>query len=199
MLAALARNWQVLAIRGAVAMIFGVLALVWPAPALLVLVGLFGVYALATGLVSGILAFARQPDQPRWLLALEAVAGIVAGIAAFTWPGLTAVSLVYVIGAWALVTGIFRIASALKFRAEMKDDWLFLLSGGLTALMGIMLLARPGVGALALTWMIGTFAILFGLTELVLALRLRSFEGPTGKIRLWSVRAEEEVREKIKK
>lgn len=199
MLAALARNWQVLAIRGAIAMIFGLMALVWPAPALLVLVGLFGVYALATGLVSAVLAFAKQPDQPRWLLALEAVAGVVAAIAAFTWPGLTAVTLTAVIGVWALVTGIFRIASALKFRAEMKDDWLFLLSGGLTALMGIMLLARPGVGALALTWMIGTFAILFGLAELVLAFRLRSFEGPTGKIRLWSVRAEEEVREKIKK
>ncbi|HEY9766535.1 MAG TPA: DUF308 domain-containing protein, partial [Chroococcales cyanobacterium] len=124
MLFALERNWQFLAFRGLATLIFGVLAMVWPGITLSVLLVLFGVYALAEGLLSGIIAFSERPYRSKGLLVIEAIAGILAGVIAFAFPGLTAVSILYLLGTWALVTGGFRIAAAVQERGRGGNAWL---------------------------------------------------------------------------
>jgi uncharacterized membrane protein HdeD (DUF308 family) len=175
MLDALARNWWVVALRGALALLFGILALVWPAITIGALVLLFGAYALVDGvfaLGTALFGGARAEGRRPWLI-LEGVVGVAAGIVTFVWPGVTALALLWVIAAWALVTGVLEIATAIRLRRELRGEWLLVLSGVLSVIFGIVLVVRPGAGALALIWVIGIYAILFGLMLLVLAFRLR--------------------------
>jgi uncharacterized membrane protein HdeD (DUF308 family) len=174
MLDALTRRWWVVALRGVAAVIFGILALVWPAITLGALVLLFGAYALVDGVCAlwtaatgGPAASGRRP----WLV-LEGVAGVAAGIVTFVWPDITALALLAVIAAWAFVTGVLEIVAAVRLRREIEGEWLMVLSGVLSVVFGILLIINPAAGALAVTWLIGAYAIVFGVVLLGLAMRL---------------------------
>jgi uncharacterized membrane protein HdeD (DUF308 family) len=177
LLHALARNWWLLLLRGIAGIIFGVLAFVLPGLTLLTLILLYGIYAVASGVLAIGAAImggtAGVSMRPRWWLALIGVAGVVAGILAFAWPGLTALVLVLFIAAWAVVTGVFEIIGAIQLRKVIDNEWMLILSGALSVLFGIILAVMPGPGALALVWVIGAYAIAAGVLWIVLAFRLK--------------------------
>jgi len=176
----LVQNWWAIALRGVVALIFGLLSLIWPGLSLAALVLLFGAYALVDGIFALIAAMRRAEAHMRWApFAWEGVFGIAAGVVTFFWPGITALVLLYFIAAWAVLTGIFKIAAAIRLRKEITDEWALGLNGVASIIFGIVLIVFPGAGALALIWLIGAFAILFGLLLLALALRLRKHALPT--------------------
>jgi uncharacterized membrane protein HdeD (DUF308 family) len=174
LLHALAKNWWLLLLRGIAAIIFGVLAFIWPGLTLLVLVILYGAYALVDGVLSLAAAvMGRGGPVPTWWLVVVGLLGIAAGILTFVWPGITALVLILFIGAWALVTGIFEIIGAIRLRKEIDDEWMLILSGVLSVLFGLGVMILPGAGALALIWVIAIYAIIFGVLMIALALRLR--------------------------
>jgi len=170
-----ARNWWVLALRGALAVLFGLLALVWPGITLMVLVLFFGAYALVDGIGAIVSALFSRGERHWWALLLEGLAGIAIGVLTFVWPGLTGIMLLYLIVAWAFVTGILEIASAIRLWGTIKGHWLLLISGILSVLFGLIAVFRPLGGALALIWLIATYAILFGALLIVAGLWLRSW------------------------
>jgi uncharacterized membrane protein HdeD (DUF308 family) len=170
----LARSWWLVLLRGIAGIVFGVLALAWPGITLLMLVLFYGAYALVDGVFSLIAAFAGKGEgAPTWWLILVGILGIVAGLVTFFLPGISAVVLILVIGAWAVVCGIFEIIGAIQLRKEIDNEWLLILSGIVSVLFGLGVLIFPGAGALALIWLIATFAIAFGILWIVLAFRLR--------------------------
>lgn len=182
----LARNWWSVLIRGIVAVLFGILALFLPKLTLQVLILLFGVYALVDGifaLVAAVQAFNRRRGftwrSVGWPI-LEGIAGIVVGLLAFLWPGETALVLLYLIAAWAIVTGIAELVQAVALRRIIRNEWLLVLSGIASIVFGILLFVFPGAGALAIVWLIGAYAILFGALLIGLSLRLRSMR-PRGE------------------
>jgi uncharacterized membrane protein HdeD (DUF308 family) len=175
----LVQNWWALALRGLFAIIFGLLSLVWPGLSLAALVLLFGAYALVDGIFALIAAVRRAEAHMRWAqFAWEGVFGVAAGVVTFFWPGMTALLLLYFIAAWAVLTGIFKIAAAIRLRKEITDEWALGLNGVASIIFGIVLIVFPGAGALALIWLIGGFALLFGVLLLALALRLRRHPTP---------------------
>ncbi|SRR5579883_716814 len=170
----LARNWWALAIRGLAAIVFGIAAFVVPNITLVVLVALFGAYALVDGLFAVVAAVQAAERHARWWpLLVEGAAGILLGVLTFVWPGLTALLLLYLIATWAILTGIAEIVAALRLRREIAGEWLLGLSGVLSLLFGLLLIAFPGTGALAVVWLIGAYALVFGVVLTGLALRLR--------------------------
>ncbi|MGZ4626231.1 MAG: HdeD family acid-resistance protein [Kineosporiaceae bacterium] len=176
MLETLTRHWWVLAVRGALAVLFGLLALIWPGITVLALVLLFGAYALVDGVMALYTAlFDRGRPGGRgggWLV-LEGVAGVLAAIGAVVWPGITALVLLYLIAAWALVTGVAEIVAAIRLRREIEREWLMILSGALSILFGLLAFIFPGAGALAVVWLIAAYAIAFGVVMLILGFRLQ--------------------------
>jgi uncharacterized membrane protein HdeD (DUF308 family) len=174
MLRALGRNWWVLVVQGGAAVLFGLGAMAWPGLTLAVLIALFGAYALVDGVLALVSMFgAREQGTPWWVFLLWGVAGIGAGLAAFAYPGMTALILVYFIAARALLSGIFAIVAAIALRKEIEGEWLMVASGALSVILGVWLFAAPGEGALALTWTIGFFAVVIGILLIVLGFRLR--------------------------
>jgi uncharacterized membrane protein HdeD (DUF308 family) len=173
-LSTLAANWRALALRGLIALLFGLVVLFWPGLVLTVLSVLFGIYAAVDGAITLVPAL-RSPDRgtQRTLPLAEGAVGIVAGLVALLWPGLTAIGLVYVIAGWAVVTGVLKIITAILLRAEVQNGWMLAGSGALSALFGILLvtLARSDVPFLAP--FIGGFAVVVGLALIVFAFRLR--------------------------
>jgi uncharacterized membrane protein HdeD (DUF308 family) len=181
MLENLTRYWWAVVLRGAVAALFGLLALTWPDVTLLALVVLFGAYALVDGVFAlGTAAFGDRAAAGRrgWLI-FEGIAGILAGIITFAWPGVTTVVLLWLIAFWALFTGIIEIAAAIRLRREIQGEWLLGLGGVLSVLFGILLIVWPATGALALVYLIGAYALVFGVALIALGLRLRRL-GPKG-------------------
>lgn len=174
MLTMLARNWWVFLIRGILAILFGILALVWPGITLTSLVLIFGAYALVDGIFSVIAGISSYGENKRWWAELlEGLAGILFGILAIIWPGMTALVLLYFIAAWALVTGVLEIAAAIQLRREIENEWILILAGILSIIFGVLLFLFPGAGALGLVTVIGIYAIIFGVAQIVLAFRLR--------------------------
>ncbi|MDQ3927890.1 MAG: HdeD family acid-resistance protein [Chloroflexota bacterium] len=175
MLALLARYWWVFALRGAVAIIFGIMALVWPLLTLQVLLILFGAYALVDGVfavVSGITV--RERNSRWWGLLLRGIAGIIIGLVTFFWPGMTALALLYFFAAWEIVTGTMEIVAGIQLRRIIENEWLLILAGAVSIIFGLVLVIFPGAGALALVWLISAYSISFGILLLVLAFRLRN-------------------------
>ncbi len=179
--ARIARNWWAIALRGVAAMIFGILTFVWPVISLAVLILLFGWYALVDGVFSIIAAVRRHPgDEPRWALLLEGVVSIAAGVVTLIWPGLTALVLLYVIAAWAIVTGVLKVIAAIRLRKQIDREWWLAASGVLSIVFGGLLMAFPGAGALALVLWIGAWAVVLGALLVGLAFRLRSWRAKEG-------------------
>jgi uncharacterized membrane protein HdeD (DUF308 family) len=186
LLHALADNWWLLLLRGIAAVVFGVLAFVWPVLTLLTLTFLWGAYAIADGVLALWEAIAGRGGHvgqmghmgSRFWLAIVGIAGIIAGLLAFAWPGVTALVLLMFIAVWAIVTGLFEIWGAIQLRKEIEGEWLLILSGLLSIAFGVILLARPGIGALAVVWLIGWYAILAGGVYIALAFRLKKHKHP---------------------
>ena len=171
----LRKAWGWIALRGLCALIFGALALVLPGVTLTLLVIVWGAYAL----VDGVLALAaglrmRDNGRPLWSLIIVGLLGIAAGIATFFWPGLTALTLILIIGSWAIAIGLLQILAAVRLRQHIRGEWLHALSGLLSVVFGLAVVWRPGAGAIALAWLIGWFAILFGVILIAMAFKLRS-------------------------
>jgi uncharacterized membrane protein HdeD (DUF308 family) len=174
LLHALGRNWWVLLLRGLLSILFGVLAFVWPGITILTFVFLYGAYALVDGIFAIVAAIRGEGGAgPRWWLAVVGLLGIAAGIFAFAMPGLTTVALLMLIAAWALVRGVFEIVGAIRLRKEIDNEWMLILSGLLSVAFGAIMLVMPGAGALALVWVIASYAIAIGIMLSILAFRLR--------------------------
>lgn len=164
----------VLALRGVLALLFGVLALVWPEVTVLALALLFGAYAIVDGI--GMIASGLDRgdrESRRWLYVVAGLVGIAAGILALLWPRPTAVALVVLAGVWAVVTGVLEIAAAVRLRRELAGEWVIALLGLISVTAGVIMLLRPDVGALALAIVLGIYAIVGGVVLLVAAWRLR--------------------------
>ena len=174
MLDMLARKWWLYVARGVLAIMFGVLALIWPEQTKLALVLVFGIYALGDGIFCVFTGIATSRYFKRWwAVLLEGIAGILVGLLTFLNPDVTGLALLYFIAAWAVLTGIFEIVAAIQLRRLIVGEWAMILSGLLSIALGVLLFVFPGAGAVSLVWMIGIYAILFGTTLIFLAIRLR--------------------------
>jgi len=166
-------RWWAVALRGLCALAFGVLALVWPGMTVEVLVILFGVFALAAGVLTLVAAVGRIERRQRVLMVLQGVLGIAAGLVALGWPLLAAVALLLVIAVWALVIGLFEIIAAIRVRPGGAGRWLLGLSGALGVILGILLLALPVAGVLVVVWLIAVYAIVVGIGLVALGFVMR--------------------------
>ncbi len=167
------REWWVLALRGVIAVLLGILILFWPGITLLVMLMIFGIFALLDGAFSlyhGITG-ARRGER-RMSRLLIGLASIAAGIVTLVWPALTAVVLVYIIAAWAVIIGILEIVGAIQSREQITGEWMLALAGALLVLLGVLLFANPLAGALALTGLIGGFFLVYGVILIVRAFQV---------------------------
>jgi uncharacterized membrane protein HdeD (DUF308 family) len=172
----LARNWGWVALRGLVALLFGLLTLFNPGLTLATLVLLFGAYAFVDGIFMVVGAIAKRADQPRWVAWLiGGLIGIAAGIVTFFMPSLTAAALLGVVAAWAILMGVAEIVAAIRLRKVITGEWALVLAGTLAVAFGILLIARPVAGALALVLWIGAYAIIAGVLLITLAFRVRNW------------------------
>lgn len=170
----LERNWWVPLVRGIAAVLFGLAAFVWPGLTVAVLMLLFGAYVLVDGVFGVIdsIRYRNRIDNWGWWL-LDGVLGIVVGALTLFMPGVSAFVLLMVIAGWAIVGGVLRIVAAIQLRKRIEGEWLLILSGVLSVLFGVLLVALPGAGILSLVWLIGFWAVLLGMTLIALAFRLR--------------------------
>ena len=167
-------HWWALALRGALAILFGLAALLRPGIALGALILLIGAYFLVDGVFAIVGVFrGTRSGTPRWLLLLEGVVSILAGLIAFVNPGITAIVLLYLVAAWAVITGIAEIVTAIRLRQEIQGEWALIVGGILSVLFGVILAVLPGVGILSLIWLIGIYALVFGVLMLIAAFRVR--------------------------
>jgi uncharacterized membrane protein HdeD (DUF308 family) len=182
MLEVMTKYWWTVALRGALAVLFGVIALGWPGITVIVLVALFGAYALVDGVIAlgQAIVGGRQTIGRRGWLVLEGVVDVIAGVVTFVWPGITALALLLLIAAWAVVTGLLEIVAAIRLREEIKGEWVLALTGAVSVLFGVLLAVRPGAGALAVVWVIGAYAIVFGVSLIALGVRLRRLGHESG-------------------
>jgi uncharacterized membrane protein HdeD (DUF308 family) len=173
MLNIVTKDWWIYVFRGFLAIAFGLLAIIWPGLTIGILIVLFGVYVIFEGLLALSAAFRNRDRKLWWVLLLEGIAGIIVGLFAFIWPGATAVVLIIFIAFWAILTGILEIAAAVQLRRRLKGEWALGLTGVLSILIGIILISNPGAGVVAVAWLIGIYAILFGLLLTTLGFRAK--------------------------
>jgi uncharacterized membrane protein HdeD (DUF308 family) len=176
LLESITRNWWVFLLRGICAIVFGILAFTWPGITLASLVIVFGVYAILDGATAIVAGFSGGDGAPWWQMVLVGFLSVVTGVLTFCWPGVTAVALLFMIAAWAIVRGIVEIAAAIRLRAIIDNEGWLIFSGICSIFFGVVLFARPGAGALAVLWIIGTYAIFFGVIIIALSFRLRSMK-----------------------
>jgi uncharacterized membrane protein HdeD (DUF308 family) len=171
----LGRRWWMLLIRGICAVAFGLLAFAWPDLTLIILTALFAGYAL----VDGIFALVAGIHARWWSLSLLGLLGIFAGLCAFFYPGLTALTLLFIIAAWSIARGIMEIAVAIQLRKVIQNEWALIFAGALSVAFGCLLFARPGAGALAVIWLIGGYALVIGVLLITVAFRVKSHHHAT--------------------
>jgi uncharacterized membrane protein HdeD (DUF308 family) len=160
--------------RGIAAILFGIIALVWPNLTLTVLVLLFGIFAVISG-ITAVAAALRGRGLPGWgLLLFEGILGILAGVVALVWPGITALAFLYLLAAWAIITGIMEFLAPLAFPMSVGRSALMVLAGVLSVVFGVLIAAQPSSGLLAVVWLIGVYAIVFGIMYVVVYFESRS-------------------------
>ena len=170
------RRWWAVILRGLIAIAFAVLAFTWPAVTVTTLVLLFGIYALVDGFSSLIAAIVGRHHDDRWLLALEGVIGIWAGVITLRAPGLTTALLLFFISIWAMATGFLRIIEAIRLRKQISGEIWLALSGVLSVLFALMLILRPVVGAVSIVWFLSGYVLLLGLFLVFLGIELKRFQ-----------------------
>jgi uncharacterized membrane protein HdeD (DUF308 family) len=181
MIHALARNWWALLIRGIAAVIFGVLAILWPGATIVAVGMLFGAYAFVDGVFAIVAAVRAAEAHARWWpLVIEGIIGLVIAAITFYDVGITIFALFFTIAAWAFLTGIVEIAAAIQLRKHIAGEAWLVLGGILSILFAALLVWRPAAGALAVIWIIGIYAIAFGITMIALSLRLRAHAAASG-------------------
>lgn len=169
-------NWWLLLVRGLAAIAFGVLAWLVPGVTLATLILLFGAYALVDGIAGVYHAIVGRKTHEDWVvMLLWGLVGIGAGIVTFLVPGITALTLLFYIAAWAIAKGVLEIVLAIRLRKEIEGEWLMVLGGLLSVVFGVILMVWPGAGILTLVWLLGIYAIAFGIVLVYLAFKARSF------------------------
>lgn len=178
------KAWWVLAVRGVIAIVFGVLALMWPALTLLLLVAMFGAYALLSGAAAVMGAWrvrsAGHGLGDLWMIVVLGLVAIACGIIAVVWPAITALALVLIMGINAFITGILDIAVAIRHRDTVRHTWLMVLAGIVSIVFGVGVLVFPGAGALALVWLVSIYAIASGILLLAMGIQARRSQPPYG-------------------
>jgi len=169
----LARDWWLPLLRGIVAILFALATFAWPGLSLLTLILCFAAYAILDGAVALATAIGGSIVEHRGWFAIVGFIGIAAGMAALAWPELTGITLVIIIGVWSVIRGVAEIAAGIALRKLIRDEWILILGGTISVLFGAALIAFPGAGALALLWLIGFWALLFGVLMIGWALWLR--------------------------
>lgn len=172
----LSQYWWILLLRGLLAVLFGLAAFALPGATLATLVLLFAAFAFADGLFETFHAFqVRRTNEHWWMLLIEGFLGILFGVLTFQAPDITTLVLLMYIAAWAIASGLMRIVEAFQLRREIEGEWLLALGGLISLAFGVILIARPGVGALAVIWFIGTWAVIVGTFLIALAFKVRKF------------------------
>ena len=170
------RYWWMILLRGVIAVLFGVMLLVSPGISLASLVFLFGFFVLADGIGNVVTAFGgRKEEDHWWVLLLAGLAGIGVGILTFMSPGITALALLFYIAVWAIVTGVLQIVAAIRLRKEIQGEFWMVLGGLASVVFGVLVMARPGAGALAIVTFIGIYAIVVGVSLILLSFRVHRF------------------------
>jgi uncharacterized membrane protein HdeD (DUF308 family) len=165
--------WWLLLLRGMLAIVFGAMALLWPTITALALAIIFGAYALVDGVSMLVDAVREYTGKARAWSIVGGVAGILAGIVAFIWPGITAAALAAIIGAWAVVTGVVEIVAAIRLRREIRGEWLLAVTGVISVIAGGLILLAPGIGAISIAMVIGAYALFAGALMVTFAVRQR--------------------------
>jgi len=178
----LTRNWWAFALRGIVAIVLGVLAFVVPGPTLVALIAVFAAYAIIDGVLA-IAAGVASPGGPRWWIILGGIAGLAVGLFTIYSPGTTAIALAIFIGVWSIATGVAEIVAAYTLRRVIDGELLIAVSGVISVAFGVLLVASPGTGVLAILWLVGFYAIFAGVMYVAMAIRLRSMGNRTGRLR----------------
>jgi uncharacterized membrane protein HdeD (DUF308 family) len=167
-------NWWSLVLRGILGVLLGVVTFAWPGITLAGLVILFGAYALLDGIMSLVGAVRSAQSHERWgVQVLEGIIGIGAAVVTIFWPAITILALVYVIGAWAIVTGVLEIAAAIRLRQHIRGEWLLALGGIASIVFGFLIMMAPIAGALVVALWFGAYALVFGVLMIVLGVRLK--------------------------
>jgi uncharacterized membrane protein HdeD (DUF308 family) len=165
-----------LIVRGIVGIVIGVVAFFWPGLTIAILIGIFAAYAAIDGISNLVLGLTPTSHGRSWALVLEGLVGMAAGVLTLVWPGITALALVWLIAAWAVVTGVFEIAAAIRLRRVLTGEWLLLLEGVLSIAFGVLAFLHPASGAIGIAWLLGAYAAATGVILLVLGFQLRSRE-----------------------
>lgn len=172
----LIRNWWLVALRGAIALVFGLVTIFNPAATVAALVLFFGGFAVVNGVFTMMEAIARRRGEAHWVgLLVSGALSVALGVLTFFMPGVTAIVLLYLIAAWAILTGVGEIVTAVRLRRVITGEWMLVVAGVLSVLFGVVLVVFPGAGALAVALWIGTYAVIFGILMLALGFRLRSW------------------------
>lgn len=172
----LSRTWWLLLLRGLIAIAFGILIWLQPEISIMALMLIFGAYVLADGVLGIWTAIAgRKEHEDWWVLFIWGGIGVGIGILTFLAPGVTALALLFYIAVWAVATGVLEIVAAIRLRKEIKGEWMLVLGGIVSVIFGILLMAQPIAGALALLWLIAVYGVIFGIFLVILAFRVRSF------------------------
>lgn len=175
MVSQLSQNWWILALRGVVLIILGILAFRWPSATALAFVYLLAAFAFIEGIFALVGAFGYGlSGSSRFLLVLIGLLGLAVGVAAVIYPGIAAVTVVLLVAWWAILTGVMSIVVAIEMRKVIPNDWVWVLSGILAVVFGILLIYRPWAGVLTLTWLFGFYALLYGILMIALAFRVKS-------------------------
>jgi uncharacterized membrane protein HdeD (DUF308 family) len=173
MITSLAQNWWTFTLRGVFAILFGILAFVAPGATLTTLVYVFGFYAILNGVFALYAAWNLRSFDRWWVFLLEGLLGIAAGVIAFFYPGATALAFLSIIAAWAILVGILQIVGAIRLRTVIENEWSMGLGGLASVVFGVLLVVWPRSGLVTISWIIGFYAIAFGVMLLVLGSRLR--------------------------
>ena len=169
------RASSLLLLRGILGVVIGFIAFAWPGITIAVLVGIFAAYAILDGVMNLVLGLRKSRDRrPSWPQVAQGIAGVAAGVLTVFWPAITALVLIWFIGAWAIVTGAFEIAAALRLRRVISGEWMLIFAGVVSIVFGILVLAFPAAGAVGISWMLGAYAAAVGFILIMLAVRLRT-------------------------